>query len=94
MGLRHVSQLQRPARLGEDLRAALADMVTHRRVRQAHRVVLIDQPGEDPPRRMALLLGRIQVIAHHCVDRGLAPLRRGAIRCGVLRAAGIADSSA
>src|SRR6478609_3797048 len=75
MGLRHVSQLKGPARLGEDLRAALADMVTHRRIRQAHRVVLIDQPGQDPPRRMALLLGRIQVTAQHGVDRGLERLQ-------------------
>src|SRR6478736_650887 len=49
MGLRHVSQLKGPARLGEDLRAALAAMVTHRRIRHAHRVVLIDQPPNRQP---------------------------------------------
>jgi hypothetical protein len=34
----------RPARLGEDLRSALADVIAHRRIRQPHCAVLIDRP--------------------------------------------------
>jgi hypothetical protein len=75
MGLWHISQLQRSARLGEDLWAAIANMVAHSRIRQADRVVLIEQPGPDAPRGMALLLGRIQVTAQHGVDCRLERLQ-------------------
>ena len=75
MCLRHISQLQRPARLGEDLRAALADMITHRRIRQSLRAMLIDQPRQNPSRCMALLFGRIQITAQHGVDRRLERLQ-------------------
>ena len=59
MSLRHEPQLQRLARLGQDLRAAFTDMVTHRRIRQTHSVVLIDQPRQNPSRRVPLLLRRL-----------------------------------
>jgi hypothetical protein len=71
MGLRHVSQLQRPARIGQDLRATLADIITHRRIRQPHRVMLIHQPRQNPSRRVPLLARRIQVTAQHGIDRRL-----------------------
>ena len=56
IGLRHEPRLQRAARLGQHLRAALADVITHRRIRQPRRPVLIDQSGQQPPRGMTLLL--------------------------------------
>ena len=94
MDLRHEPQVQRPARLGQDLRAALADMIPHRRIRQAHRAVLVDQPGPDAPRGMALLLGRVQI---RCSMASIAVLNgssRGATRCGAFRTGGTADSNA
>ena len=75
MGLGHIPQLQRPARLSEDLRAALADMITHRRIRQPLCAMLIDQAGQDPPRSMTLLLRRIQITAQHGIDRRLERLQ-------------------
>jgi hypothetical protein len=75
MCLRHISQLQRPAQLSEDLRAALADMITHRRIRQSHRAMFIDQPRQKAPGCMALLFGRIQITAQHAVDRRLERLQ-------------------
>ena len=56
MGLGHEPHLQRPARLGSDLGATLADMITHRRIRQARCVVLVDQARQNPSRRVPLLL--------------------------------------
>ena len=94
MGLRHEPQLQRPARLGEDLRATLADIVAHRRIRQARRAVLIDQPGQDPPRGMPLLLRRIQILRNMASIAALNGSSRGAIRAGVFRGGGTADSNA
>ena len=75
MDPRHEPQAQRPARLGQDLRAALADMIPHRRIRQAHRAVLVDQPGPDAPRGMVLLLGRVQIRLQRGVDRRLERLQ-------------------
>jgi len=87
MGLRHKALLQRPARLGGDLRAALTDVIAHRRVRQLARAVLVTQPRKDAPGRVALLLRRVQITAQHRVDRRLERLqpRRGARRCLALR---------
>jgi len=75
MGLRHEPHLQRFARLGEDLRAALAYIVTHRRVRQLARAVFIDQPGQHPSRRVPLLLRGIQIRPQHRIDRTLVWLQ-------------------
>jgi hypothetical protein len=79
MRLRHAALLQRPARLGGNLRAALGDVVPHPRVRQILRAVLVHQPGQNPPSRMTLLLRRVQITAQHLVDRRLERLqpRRG-----------------
>ena len=70
IGLGHAPQLQGPAGLGQDLRAALADVITHRRIRQPLCPILIDQPGQHPPRGMALLLRGIQIAAQHLINRG------------------------
>ena len=95
MGLRHAPHLQRPARLGEDLRAALADMITHRRIRQARRAVLVDQPRQNPSRGVPLLLRRIQIRLRSIASiAALNGSSRGATRCGVLRGGGTADSNA
>jgi hypothetical protein len=82
MSLRHVAQFERSARLGEDLWAALADMVTHRGIRQTRRAVFIDQPGMDAPSGMPLLLWSIQIRAQHRIDRRLERLqpRRNPLR--------------
>ena len=58
------------ARLGQDLRAALADMIAHRGIRQVGRAVLIDQPCQNPSRRMPLLSRGIHIRSQHRVDRG------------------------
>ena len=75
VGLRDVPQLQRPARFSQNLRAPLADMITHRRIRQPLCAMLIDQAGQDPPRSMTLLLRRIQITAQHGIDRRLERLQ-------------------
>jgi hypothetical protein len=68
MSLRNIAKLNGLANLGEDFWTALSDMVTHRRIREPNRAMLIDQPRQDAPGGMALLLGRIQVTAQHGFD--------------------------
>jgi len=88
MGLRHKALLQRPTGLGGDLRAALTDVIAHRRVRQLARVVLVDQPRKNAPGGVALLLRRVQITAQHRVDRGLEwlqPRRRPGRRLALRR---------
>ncbi len=75
VGLRDIPQLQRPARFSQNLRAPLAQMITHRRVRQRLRAMLIDQPGQDPPRGVALLLRGVQIAAQHLISRRLERLQ-------------------
>lgn len=75
IGLRHIPQLQGPARISQDLRAAFADMITHRRIRQPLCAMLIDQPGQHSPRSVALLLRCIQIAEQHGVDRRLERLQ-------------------
>jgi hypothetical protein len=94
MGLRHEAQLQRFTRLSQHLRAALADMIAHRRIRQTHRAMLVDQPSQNPSRSVPLLLGRIQVTASISSIAALNSSNRGAVRCGALRVGGTDDSSA
>lgn len=77
--LRDVDLLRRPARLGPDLRPAHVHVVPHRRVRDLGQLVLLDQPGMDPPRGMPLLARRSQVLPQHAVDQRLGrvqPRRR------------------
>ena len=50
-------------------------MIAHRRIRQPRRTVLVDEPGQDAPRGIALLFGSIQIAAQHGVDRGLERLQ-------------------
>lgn len=69
MGLRHVAGLQRPTRLGCDLRAAFGHVITHRRIRQLARAVLVHQPRQHPARRVTLLLQGVQIGAKHVIDR-------------------------
>jgi len=83
MGLRHEALLQRLAGLRGNLGATFAHMVTHRRVRQIPRAVLVDQASKYPPRGVPLLLRGVQIAAQHLVDEAFerlqprrAPLRR------------------
>jgi len=94
MGLRHVSQLQRLARLGEDLRAALADMIAHRRIRQSLRAMLIDQPAKIRRAVWRCFFGASKSLRSMASIAGLNGSSRGATRCGVFRGGGMADSSA
>lgn len=88
--LRDVDLLRRPARLGPDLRPAHVHVVPHRRVRDLGQLVLLDQPGMDPPRGMPLLARRRQVLPQHAVDQRLGrvqPRRRTVRRCTPYRSA-------
>lgn len=69
--LGHKPRVQRSARLGSDLRATPTDVIAHRRVRQARRIMLVDQPRQNPSRGVALLLRGIQIRTQHLVNRRL-----------------------
>ena len=59
----------RPARLRPHLRPPFRDVVADRRVRQPVRAVLVDQPGQHPPRGVPLLPRRVQIDPQHGVDQ-------------------------
>lgn len=73
--LRHEPRLQRPARFRGDLRAPLADMITHRRIRQPGRIVFIDQTRQNPSGGVTLLLRGVQIRAQHLINSGLERLK-------------------
>ena len=73
--LRDKPHLQRPIRLRSDQRATLTDVITHRRIRQTRRIMLIDQPRQNPSRRVALLLRRVQIRTQHLVNHRLERLQ-------------------
>lgn len=59
---------QRPTRLRRDLRATFPNVVAHRRIRQAVRVMLIDQTCQNLSRGGALLFRDIQIRPQHLID--------------------------
>ena len=82
-------QERRPVGLQSDLRPTTGYVVAHRRVLQIGLAVLVDQPGQHPPRGVTLLARRGQILAQHRVDQRLErvqprrPPRRGlALRRG------------
>lgn len=56
--------------------------------------MLVDQPGQHPPRGMTPLAGRVQVLAQHHIDQRLGRIQRGAENERRFRAGGDADSNA
>ena len=94
MGLRHEPHFQRFARLGQNLRTAFADIVTHRGIRQTGRAMLVDQPRQNPSRRVPLLLRGIQSDRSIASIAALYGASRGATRSGAFRTGGTADSNA
>ena len=60
-------------RLHSDLGPALGDVVAHRGIRHLE-LMLVDQPGQHPPRSVTLLAGRIQILAQHRIDQRLGPV--------------------
>jgi hypothetical protein len=80
VGLQH-ERLRRPSTLLDpDLRTAKEDVVPHHRVGHALRVVLVQQPVEDPFDGMPLLARRIQVHPQDLVDRQLERVKTRAPR--------------
>jgi hypothetical protein len=68
--LRHETLLDRAPDRGGDLGPAPGDVIAHARVRHLQ-AVLVDQPLSHPPRRVALLARRVQVLHQHRVDKRL-----------------------
>jgi hypothetical protein len=72
--LRHKALLQRPTASAAICGRRFADVITHRRIRQIRRTVLVHQPRQNPSRGVTLLLRRLQIAAQHRVDRRLKRL--------------------
>jgi len=94
IGLRHAAALQRLARLGEDLRTTLSDVVAHRRIRDRRDSVLVHQPSKDAPRGMPLLARLIQTAAEHASINGFTGSNTGAANDRGLRGGGTALANA
>jgi hypothetical protein len=75
VGLRDKTLVQGAAGRSGDLRSAPGDVVPHRRIRNVSDVVFVDEPVENPPSSVSLLLRRIQVGPQPPVDRRLERLQ-------------------
>ena len=68
VGLRHETLLHAPAGLGGDLGSPPGQIVPHRGIRNTHRCLLIDQPGQHPAGGMPLFAGCVQIVFEPAVD--------------------------
>ena len=93
MGLRHDTPLPAVARLGQNLRTAFADMITHRRIDNPSRHAL-DHLAKTRRAVWRCFLGASTSLRNISSIAALYGSSRGATRWGVLRTGGIADANA
>ena len=74
MRLRDEPALNSATGLRGDLGSAPGHVVAHRGIGHLE-LMLIDQPGQHPPRGVTLLAGRIQVLAQHRVNQRLGRIQ-------------------
>jgi hypothetical protein len=74
VSLRDEPSLNGSTGLRGDLGPPLGDVVAHRGIGHLE-LMLVDQPGQHPPRGVTLLARRIQILAQHPVDQRFGPVQ-------------------